>query len=239
MRIESARKILRDLNGSYEILLRREEEFSPWLYSEHQSYCKSHLLYFIAVTEDNEDTIGHSKFVASYTLLLAKALGMEKESFLRDIERGALLHDIGKIGIPETILRKPGSLTCFEKEIVKEHPVLGYNIIEEFDFLRNASDIVLYHHEHFDGSGYPFGLIGEEIPLGARIFSLADTMDAITSDRTYRKGRNFYEALIEIEKCRGSQFDSSLVDVMLSVSPRHWELARENAKTMFRLPTIH
>jgi HD-GYP domain-containing protein (c-di-GMP phosphodiesterase class II) len=150
-------------------------------------------------------------------------MGIEDRTFLADIERGALLHDIGKIGIPESILRKAGPLSEIEKEIVKEHPYLGYEIIEEFPFLNKASQVVLFHHESYDGRGYPYGLQGEEIPFEARIFAIADTLDAITSDRPYRKGQSFRVALDEIERHSGTQFDPSLVDAFLDVPEEKWQ----------------
>jgi len=158
---------------------------------------------------------------------------------LIDIERGALLHDIGKIGIPETILQKKEALTEEEMEIIRYHPLIGFAMIEEFSFLQGAAEIVLFHHEKYDGTGYPFGLIGEEIPLSARLFSLADTLDAITSDRPYRRGRSLEEALQEIEKCRGSQFDPELVDIMQAIPLDKWEKAKERARKTLRAPAIN
>jgi len=150
-----------------------------------------------------------------------------------------LLHDVGKIGIPEFILRKASSLTEREKGILEEHPLLGYEMLEEFDFLRKAAHVVLYHHEKYDGSGYPFGLIEEEIPVEARIFSLADTLDAITSDRPYRKGKSFEEALREMEKYRGSQFDPVLLDSFLSIPVEKWQDIKVKTLASLRLPHIH
>ncbi|MGB8951064.1 MAG: HD-GYP domain-containing protein [Candidatus Aminicenantales bacterium] len=237
-RMISAKKILRDLNHSCERSF-PEEGSSFRFIPNPPAYIKSHLLYFIAVTDENEDTFGHSQFVAAYTLLLAKALGFDNEKFLIEIERGALLHDIGKIGIPESILRKVTPLQFYEKEIIKEHSLLGYEIIEEFDFLKQAAQVVLYHHESYDGSGYPLGLSGDAIPLEARIFSLADTMDAITSDRPYRKGRSLEEAFTEIRKCSGSQFDPSLVNGLLSIPKERWQQVQEQTHRTCRRLTIH
>jgi HD-GYP domain-containing protein (c-di-GMP phosphodiesterase class II) len=166
-------------------------------------------------------------------------LGIEDKKFLADIERGALLHDIGKIGIPESILRKKGPLTLFEREIVKDHPLLGFKLIEEFGFLQRAAQVVLYHHEHYNGLGYPYGLAGEQIPLEARLFSLADTVDAITSDRPYRQGRSFEEARREIERHSGSQFDPALVEVFLSIPETRWVKTKMETLRTLRLPTVH
>jgi putative nucleotidyltransferase with HDIG domain len=166
-------------------------------------------------TRDTE-TEGHSERVAAYTMLIAQRLNLSEEE-LPHIERGALLHDIGKIGVPDHILYKPGPLTPDEWEIMKQHPVVGYKMCMKIEMLRPAAPIVLHHHERWDGKGYPYGLSGEEIPLGARIFAIADTLDAMTSDRPYRKALSFAQAREEIERCAGAQFDPELVKVFLSV----------------------
>ncbi len=183
--------------------------------------------------------MGHSQLVARYTMMLTKALGVEDKNYLVNIERGALLHDIGKIGIPESILRKAGPLTALEREIVKEHPLIGYEIIEEFEFLKKAAQIVLFHHESYDGSGYPYGLAAEEIPLEARIFAVADTLDAITSDRPYRKGSSFDVAFREVERARGTQFDPVVVDTLFSVPLEKWQRIKEHTEKSLHLYTIH
>jgi putative nucleotidyltransferase with HDIG domain len=188
----------------------------------------------IAAADRHEGTPGHSRFVAVYSVLLAGALGIRDAHALRCMERGALLHDIGKIGIPAAILNKVGRLTTIERESIRDHPVLGYRMIEEFGFLKEAAEIVLCHHERFDGRGYPRGLAGEEVPLGARVFALADTLDAITSDRPYRRGRSFEKAFREIERSSGSQFDPRIVDGFMSVPRRTWEKAK--AETRGSLP---
>jgi putative nucleotidyltransferase with HDIG domain len=238
-KIFQAKEVMRDLKNWYEQIFRGKEGLNDEDYAEKEVFFNSNLIHFIAATDDNEDTIGHSQFVAGYTLLLTKELGIEDRSFLVDIERGALLHDIGKIGIPDSILRKKGPLTTIEREIIKDHPLLGYKLIEEFSFLQRAAQVVLYHHEHFNGNGYPYELAGENIPLEARIFSLADTFDAITSDRPYRKGRSFEEARREIEKHGGSQFDPHVVEVFLSIPEEKWQRAKLGTLRTLRLPTIH
>lgn len=230
MKVSSAKRMLKHLGKSYGNIFN-----SQWFdyredNVEKETFLNSSLLHLIAATDGNEDTAGHSQLVARYTILLAKALGIEDKDFLINIERGALLHDIGKIGVPEFILRKAGPLTGLEKEIVKYHPVLGYELIEELNFLKMAAHIVLFHHESYDGNGYPFGLSGEEIPLEARIFAMADTLDAITSDRTYREGRGFEEAYREIERSQGSQFDPLLVDVFRSIPKEEWQSIKEETK---------
>jgi putative nucleotidyltransferase with HDIG domain len=238
-KIFEAQKAMKDLGHWYEQIFRDQNELSAGDYVEKQLFFNSNLIHFIAATDDNEDTVGHSQFVASYTLLLTRELGIEDKKYLADIERGALLHDIGKIGIPESILRKKGALTTLEREVIKDHPLLGYRLIEGFSFLQRASQVVLYHHEHYNGQGYPYGLSGEAIPLEARIFSIADTVDAITSDRPYRPGRSFEAARREIERYSGSQFDPNLVDVFLTIPEARWQQAKMATLRTLRLPTVH
>ena len=238
-RIFQAREAMKDLNRWYERLFRGHEEMDEDVVAEKQLFFNSNLIHFIAATDANEDTVGHSQFVANYSLLLTRELGISDRRFLVDIERGALLHDIGKIGVPESILMKNGPLTTIEREIVKDHPLLGYKLIEEFSFLKQAALVVLCHHEHFDGTGYPYGLAGEDIPLEARIFALADTVDAITSDRPYRQGRSFDEAREEIEKHSGSQFDPQLVEAFLRIPEERWLRAKIETLRNLRLPTVH
>ena len=226
-KVASARGYLRNLEKSYKSVCMEQHCHSHGELIQRQKFLNTNLLKIIALTDKHEDTIGHSQLVARYTLLLAEYLGAEDVQFMTDLERGALLHDIGKIGIPESILRKPGRLTKAEKKIVEEHSLLGYELIEEYDFLKKAAQVVLYHHEHFDGKGYPFGLKGEEIPVEARIFALADTLDAITSDRPYRKGSSFEKALEEIENHSKTQFDPLLVDMLLSIPVEEWRQIKE------------
>ncbi|MGB7296991.1 MAG: HD-GYP domain-containing protein [Candidatus Aminicenantales bacterium] len=238
-RIFMAKEAMKDLSHWYEQIFRDRDGLDDSGFAEKQRFFNSNLIQFIAATDDNEDTVGHSQFVANYTLLLARELGIEDQKYLVDLERGALLHDIGKIGVPESILKKKGPLTMIEREIIKDHPLLGFKLIEGFSFLEMASQVVLYHHEDFAGRGYPYGLAGEQIPLEARIFSIADTVDAITSDRPYRKGRSFEDARHEIERHSGSQFDPELVEVFLSIPQDRWQKAKLDTLRTLRLPTIH
>ncbi|MCS7066808.1 MAG: response regulator [Fimbriimonadales bacterium] len=176
-------------------------------------------------TRDTE-TEGHSERVAAYTMAMARRLDLSPDELV-NIERGALLHDIGKIGVPDSILYKPGPLTPEEWEIMKQHPVIGYRMCMKVDALRPAAPIVLHHHERWDGQGYPYGLAGEAIPLGARIFAIADTLDAITSDRPYRKAKSFAEAREEIVRCAGTQFDPEMVKLFLEIPEEELRLIRE------------
>ncbi|MFZ5827327.1 MAG: HD domain-containing phosphohydrolase [Bacillota bacterium] len=166
---------------------------------------------------------GHSRRVVQYTLALAREIGVP-DHLMTPIIRGALLHDIGKIGIPDAILRKPGPLDEEEWATMRQHPRIGYEMLKQIDFLKQAVPIILHHHERYDGTGYPAGLAEDQIPLGARIFSVADTYDAITSDRPYRKGRSHEEAVEEIQRGAGTQFDPMVVEALLALPEE--ELAR-------------
>jgi putative nucleotidyltransferase with HDIG domain len=157
-------------------------------------------------------------------------MGLESDE-LRIIARGAFLHDIGKIATPDSILLKPGKLSDEEMAIMKEHCERGYEMVRKIPFLREAAEIVHAHQERFDGTGYPRGLRGEEIPLGARIFSIADSLDAMTSDRPYRKGSTFAAAKEEIVRCAGTQFDPQIVEIFLAMPNETWsELRTETEK---------
>lgn len=171
-------------------------------------------------TRDSE-TMGHSLRVAAYTVRVAQEMGVT-EPVLTDIYRGALLHDVGKIGVPDAILRKPGKLTPEEWVEMRKHPEIGYRILQGINFLEEARLVVLSHQERYDGKGYPRGLKGKEIPLGARIFSVVDTLDAMTSDRCYRKALSFDTAREEIIRYRGTQFDPDVVDVFLKIAETDW-----------------
>jgi len=154
-----------------------------------------------------------------------------------DIGRGALLHDIGKIGVPDCILLKPGPLTHAEWVEMRRHPEVGYHILSAIDFLRPAAEIVLAHQERWDGGGYPYKLRGEQIPLGARIFGIADTLDAMTSDRPYRKAATFIQARLEISRCAGTQFDPRCVDAFRQIPDAELDsLRREHAAQPLRMP---
>jgi putative nucleotidyltransferase with HDIG domain len=164
-----------------------------------------------ALDMKDAETEGHSKRVTAFTIAIARAMGLPADQ-IRVIARGAFLHDLGKMAIPDAILRKPGKLNEEEIAIMREHCYRGYQLLKRVSFLGQACEIVYSHQEHYDGSGYPRGLKGSEIPLGARIFSIADTLDAITSDRPYRAAQTFTAARREILRCTGSQFDPEVVD---------------------------
>ena len=172
------------------------------------------------------ETFGHSLTVAKYSCALAGILEIRDEKQLDSIRKGALLHDIGKIAIPDSILKKPGRLSPTEWEKVKLHPALGYGLIKEIKLLREVGNIILCHHERYDGTGYPKGLKGESIPREARIFALADALDAITSHRPYKKERDFKAARKDIMGNRGRQFDPAVVDAFCTMKPEEWERIR-------------
>ncbi len=162
----------------------------------------------------DQETEGHTRRVTDLTLKLAKAYGIDGAE-LENIRRGALLHDMGKVGVSDNILLKPGRLTDEEFEEIKKHPVYASEMLSEISFLKDAIDIPYCHHEKWDGSGYPRGLKGEEIPLAARLFCIADVWDAITSDRPYRKAMSFDKAVEIIVDGKGTHFEPKIVDLFL------------------------
>ncbi len=175
-----------------------------------------------ALDAREHETGNHSKRVAGYTLLLADAYGISKEDRLY-IYRGAFLHDIGKIGISDVILLKPDKLTPPEWEEMKRHPVIGQSILKQIGFLGGAVATVLSHHERFNGTGYPQGLKGNDIPLGARIFSVADAFDTMTTRRPYRNAMDYGSAREEITRCSGTQFDPNVVEAFLKITEKDWQ----------------
>ena len=172
------------------------------------------------------ETQGHSERVVRYSALLGRELGLNPAQ-MKSLEYGALLHDIGKIGIPDAILHKPGRLTAEEWTKMRQHPLLGLRILRGVGFLDSASLIVVQHHERWDGKGYPYGLSGTEIDRNARIFAVADAFDAMISDRVYRNGRSFADATMELTRRAGQQFDPEVVYCFASIPQEEWELARE------------
>ncbi len=199
-RTEQLRKALVDLERSYDITLEALGD---------------------ALDKKDAETEGHSKRVTAFTIAIARAMGLSKDQ-IAVIARGAFLHDIGKMAIPDAILRKPGKLTPDEILIMQEHCYHGYEILKKIPFLGEAAEIVYAHQERYDGTGYPRGLKGEEIPLGARMFSVADTLDAITSDRPYRPAQSLTAARDEIERWSGRQFDPEVVKVFLEMDENIW-----------------
>jgi response regulator RpfG family c-di-GMP phosphodiesterase len=177
------------------------------------------------------ETQWHSRRVALYSRRLAEQAGVTGE-VLDTIEQGALLHDIGKIGVRDSILLKPGPLTPDEWVEMRRHPEFGFRMLAKMPYLHDAALIVLQHQERWDGKGYPQGLGGEDIVIGARIFCIADTLDAITSDRPYRKGRPLQVAKDEIKRCAGTQFDPTLAEAFLSIPESEWGRIRSQVEAM-------
>jgi len=171
----------------------------------------------------DQDTVGHTRRVADMTLRLAAALGWQGQSLVH-LRRGAVLHDIGKLAIPDRILLKPGPLTDEEWAMMKMHPIFAHEMLAPIEHLRNAIDIPIYHHEWWDGSGYPHGLAGDQIPAAARIFAVVDVWDALRSDRTYRKAWSFERVTTYIRELAGRQFELRVVDAFLKLVAREVEL---------------
>jgi putative nucleotidyltransferase with HDIG domain len=175
-----------------------------------------------ALDAREHETQAHSERVREYATALARRLGLADDELLQ-VGRGALLHDIGKIGVQDSILLKPGKLTADEWARMKQHPQIGYEILEGIEFLAPAAEIVLTHQERWDGNGYPNRLGGTDIPLGSRIFAAVDTLDAMTSDRPYRKALPFSAAWEEVRRCSGTQFDPEVAEAFLSMQPEAWK----------------
>src|SRR5712692_10619432 len=200
-RTEQLRQTMADLERSYDITLEALGD---------------------ALDLKDSETEGHSKRVTAFTIAIARAMGLNSDQ-IRVIARGAFLHDIGKMAIPDAILRKPGALDPAEREIMREHCYRGYQMLRKIPFLSEAAEIVYSHQEKFDGSGYPRGLKGTEIPLGARIFSVADTLDAMTSNRPYRAAQTLAAAREEILRFSGKQFDPEVVKTFLAMPENIWD----------------
>jgi len=182
-----------------------------------------------AIDLRDSETAGHSQRVCRYSLEIARALGLSGDH-LRTIARGANLHDIGKLGIPDGILLKPGPLSPDEWKVMQQHVRIGYELVKGIPFLADTAEIIHTHHERHDGHGYPRGLKGAEIPLGARIFAVADTLDAITSDRPYRRASPFESARETIRRLSGQQFDPEVARVFLSIPEATWPTIARNQR---------
>jgi len=213
-RTEMLRQALSDLERSYDITLEALGD---------------------ALDLKDAETEGHSKRVTAFTIAIARAMGLPQDR-VRVIARGAFLHDVGKMAIPDAILRKPGRLSAEEQAIMRQHAQLGYQMLRKIPFLHEAADIVYSHQERFDGSGYPRGLKGDQIPLGARIFAIADTFDAMTSDRPYRAAQSVPSGRREIQRQAGKQFDPEIVKVFQSIPENIWQELRSEIENQSRAP---
>jgi putative nucleotidyltransferase with HDIG domain len=184
---------------------------------------ESTLTALVKALDAREKEVGsHSERVMNFTILMAEKAGITGNN-LEQLAKGALLHDIGKIGITDNILLKPGSLDEEEWQEMRRHPQVGYAILSEIGFLSAPADIILSHHERYDGTGYPKKLKREQIPIGSRIFALVDTLDAMTSDRPYRKALPFDAVISEVIKFSGSQFDPALAEMFQTIPRKQWE----------------
>jgi len=185
------------------------------------------------------ETQYHSIRVAVYAVELAKRMNIPEHK-MKFIFWGGMLHDIGKIGVSDEILLKPSKLTKNEWEEIRKHPMIGYEIVKGINFLKDASEVVLYHHEWWNGNGYPYGKRDDEIPLYARIFSVADALDSMTSKRPYRRAISFEEASKEITKFSGRQFDPDVVNAFSQVPVRLWERIKKTKpfRVKFEIPRL-
>lgn len=205
-----------------ELVEQRTAELDQTLNSLEDAY-RSTLQALTAALETRDlETHGHSERVVTYSLRLGREYGLDSAR-MKSLEFGSLLHDIGKIGVPDLILRKPAKLTEEEWVLMREHPLHGQQILRGIEFLEGAARVVAQHHEKWDGSGYPLGLRGEEIDLCARIFSVADAFDAITSDRVYRKGKPYQAAAQELDDWAAKQFDPKVVEAFHRVPQSDWD----------------
>jgi putative nucleotidyltransferase with HDIG domain len=219
------------------LVAERTQQLSIALQDLEQSYDYTLEALGGALDAKDAETEGHCQRVTAFTITIARAMDVDK-GLLRQIARGAFLHDIGKMGIPDQILRKPGPLTPEERDIMRRHCEIGFAVLARIPFLKEAAEIVLSHQEFYDGTGYPRGLKGEEIPLGARIFAVADTLDAMISDRPYRKALPVSAAREEILRYSGRQFDPTVVKVFMEQPEELWAELHEKVGDPFRLAQL-
>ena len=209
-------------NHLEELVEQRTVELDKALNSLEGAYRSTLKALTAALETRDSETHGHSERVVTYSLRLGREYGLTSEE-MKALEFGSLLHDIGKIGVPDSILRKPAKLTEEEWVRMREHPLHGQQILRGIEFLEGAARVVAQHHEKWDGTGYPFGLREEEIDICARIFSVADAFDAITSDRVYRRGKPYEAAAQELDDWAGRQFDPKIVEAFHRVPKSDWE----------------
>lgn len=222
-----------ELSKTYQKEKKRAKALKEALYEIEVTYDATLLALANALDAREKETHAHAKRVMEYTLELAAVAGIEGKELI-DIGRGSLLHDIGKIGITDNILLKPGKLTDEEWELMRTHPTTGYNILKSIRFLKESTGIVYTHQEKFDGTGYPQGLKGDAIPRGSRLFAIADTLDAMTTDRPYRKALTYNDAKEEIEKHSGTQFDPWAVEIFLKIPQERWDEIKVTADKNFK-----
>jgi response regulator RpfG family c-di-GMP phosphodiesterase len=214
-----------------EIVAEQTQQLRNALQQIKRSY--DHTLEALGAAIDLRDgpTAGHSRRVFLYSTEIAKVMGgLEKQ--MRNIGMGAWLHDIGKLAIPDAILLKPGLLTEDERRVMQRHAQIGYDLVKGIPFLADAAEIILAHHERCDGSGYPKGLKADAIPVGARIFAVADTFDAMTADRPYRRAVSFEASREVLERGSGKQYDPRVTKAFLGIPTTTWELIRRETDAL-------
>jgi putative nucleotidyltransferase with HDIG domain len=216
---DSSKEELRRVKKELALHLRKSRELE-------EAYDATLENFMAALDLRDVETYGHSKTVSRYSQVLAQAFGVRDPRALDSIRKGALLHDAGKMAIPDSILKKPGPLTAKEWEVIRRHPAVGYGLVRDVKLVPEVGNIILCHHEKYDGSGYPKGLKGEAIPLEARVFAVADTLDAVTSHRPYRAPRDFRAARRELVGNAGRQFDPKVVDIFCGLDLAVWEKIR-------------
>jgi response regulator RpfG family c-di-GMP phosphodiesterase len=219
LEVENYRRHLEDM------VAERTQQLQTALGQVERSYGETLQALGEAIDLRDSETAGHSRRVSLYSIKVLTGIG-GTEHQLRSVTMGAWLHDIGKLAIPDAILLKPGPLTPEEWRVMQRHSQIGYDLVKRIAFLAEAAEIVLLHHERCDGSGYPLGLKGQDIPLGARIFAVSDTVDAMTSDRPYRSARSFQEAREQIQRGSGRLYDPQVADTFLSIPNETWEALR-------------
>jgi cyclic di-GMP phosphodiesterase len=215
-------------NHLEELVEQRTAELDRALNSLEGAYRSTLKALTAALETRDSETHGHSERVVSYSLRLGREYGLNADE-LKSLEFGSLLHDIGKIGVPDSILRKPAKLTEEEWVRMREHPLHGQQILRGIEFLQGAARVVAQHHEKWDGTGYPMGVSGDDIDICARIFAVADAFDAITSDRVYRRGKSYEAAAQELDDWAGRQFDPKVVEAFHRVPKEDWEVLHQQS----------
>jgi putative nucleotidyltransferase with HDIG domain len=232
------RRLVLEVRNYQPDLERKVEQRTVELRTKHfaleQSYDDTLEALGSALNLKDTETEDHCRRVTAFTISIAKSVPV-RLNYLPILARAAFMHDIGKMAIPDSILRKPGPLDEDEKQIMRTHCEIGYNVLTRIPFLRDAAEIVLAHHEFFDGTGYPRGLRGEQIPLGARTLSIANALDTMISDQPYRRALPISHAREEIRRCAGTQFDPKIVEVFISIPEQNWVELRQNLGSPFRL----
>lgn len=218
-----------------QLLTERTQQLGSALLQVQQASADTLQALAMALDVRARDVAGHSLRVSRYGVELARRMGYSDQDLAR-IEYASYLHDIGKLGIPDAILNKPAKLNEQELAVMRSHVQIGFDLVTQVQSLASAADLVLTHQEHFDGSGYPRGLAGEEIPLDARIFAVADAFDAMTSDRPYRRALSYDHARREIICQSGRQFDPAVVEAFIEISPERWRELRANTDVAIAAP---